>query len=105
MFGKNGEDVCCSPVNNGFFALCRALGSTKNIISGHDHVNNASILYEGIRLTYGMKTGAGFYWDQDMNGGTKFTVSSDGSMTTENIYVDPADVGYKTASNIFDGVC
>ena len=101
-FGKNGEDVCCSPVNNGFFALCQSLGSTKNIVSGHDHVNNASILYEGIRLTYGMKTGAGCYWDKNMNGGTKFTVSSDGSMATEHIYVDPADVGYQTSVSISD---
>ncbi|MGN1418177.1 MAG: metallophosphoesterase, partial [Acutalibacteraceae bacterium] len=74
-FGKNGEDVCCSPVNNGFFELCRSLGSTKNMICGHDHVNNSSILYKGIRLTYGTKTGAGCYWDSGMNGGTKLTVA------------------------------
>lgn len=101
-FGKNGENVCCSPVNNGFFALCQSMDSTKNIISGHDHVNNASILYEGIRLTYGTKTGAGCYWDSGMNGGTKLTVSSDGSMATEHIYVDPADVGYSSSVSVGD---
>ncbi|MGN1442256.1 MAG: hypothetical protein ACI4XE_00300, partial [Acutalibacteraceae bacterium] len=68
-------------------------------------VNNSSILYQGIRLTYGMKTGAGCYWDENMNGGTKFTVSSDGSMLTEHVYVDPAEVGYKTSTGIFGDVC
>ncbi|MGN0468403.1 MAG: metallophosphoesterase [Acutalibacteraceae bacterium] len=101
-FGKNGEDVCCSPVNNGFFELCRSLGSTKNMICGHDHVNNSSILYKGIRLTYGMKTGSGCYWDNGMNGGTKLTVASDGSMLTEHIYVDPAEVGYSSQISIGD---
>lgn len=101
-FGKNGENVCCSPVNNGFFALCQSLGSTKNIISGHDHVNNSSILYKGIRLTYGMKTGAGCYWDAGMNGGTKLAVASDGSTITEHIYIDPADVGYSSSISIGD---
>ena len=104
-FGKNEENVCCSPVNNGFFTLCQTLGSTKNIVSGHDHVNNASILYEGIRLTYATKAGAACYWDSNMNGGTKFTVSSDGSMATEHIYVDPAEVGYKISSGIFGDAC
>ena len=104
-FGKNEESVCCSPVNNGFFTLCQTLGSTKNIVSGHDHVNNASILYEGIRLTYATKMGAACYWDSNMNGGTKFTVSSDGSMATEHIYVDPAEVGYKISSGIFGDAC
>lgn len=88
-FGVNHEAICCPTANNGFFSLCRELGSTKNIVCAHDHVNCASILYDGIRLTYALKTGPGGYWEEEMNGGTKLTVKSDGSITTEHIYVDP----------------
>ncbi len=93
-FGVNHEAVCCPNTNNGFFQTCLDLGSTKNIVSGHDHVNSSSILYKGIRLTYGLKTGAGCYWEKEMNGGTTLTVNSLGMVTTEHIYVDPASVGY-----------
>lgn len=47
-----------APVDSGFFAKAKELGSTTHIFCGHDHENNASILYEGIRFTYGLKTGA-----------------------------------------------
>ncbi len=87
-FGENREPVCCPPLNNGFFSLCKELGSTKNIVCAHDHVNDSSIIYDGIRLTYALKCGPGGYWEEDMNGGTKFTVASDGSITTEHIFVD-----------------
>lgn len=87
-FGENHEATCCAPENNGFFALCKEMGSTKNIVCGHDHINSASILYDGIRLTYALKCGAGGYWENNMNGGTTLTVSSDGSVRTEHIYVE-----------------
>lgn len=47
-----------APVDSGFFDKAKELGSTTHIFCGHDHENNASILYEGIRFTYGLKTGA-----------------------------------------------
>lgn len=88
-FGKNGERVCSAPVNSGFFQVLKSMGSTFDVIAGHDHVNNSSTVYEGIRLTYGMKTGDRCYWQEDgkMNGGTKLTVNSGGVMTTEHIYI------------------
>lgn len=92
-FGINHEGVCCAPQNNGFFALCKELGSTKNMVCGHDHVNSSSLLYDGIRLTYGVKCGSGCYWEEAMNGGTTVTVSSNGVATVEHILVDPASLG------------
>ena len=62
FFGVKTEGSCPSPVNNGFFELCKSLGSTKNILVGHDHVNDFSVMYEGIRLSYSLKTGFGSYW-------------------------------------------
>ena len=91
-FGLNGENVCSAKTNNGFFDVCKELGSTKDMVVGHDHVNCSSILYKGIRLSYGLKTGSGCYWREDMNGGSTLTISSDGSAKFEHHYVDPATV-------------
>ncbi len=88
-FGYNGEGECCANNNNGFFTICKELGSTKEIVVGHDHKNCSSIVYDGIRLTYGLKTGAGSYHVPEMNGGTTITVSSDGTTVSQHHYVTP----------------
>lgn len=86
-FGEKRETVCCPSVNSGMFAAIQELGSTKNVVVGHDHINNYSVLYNGVRLTYGMKTGDRCYADSDMNGGTVLTVTDSG-VHTEHKYVN-----------------
>ena len=88
-FGVNHEAVCCARGNNGFFDLCKQLGSTKNIIVGHDHVNSSSMVVDGIRLSYGLKCGSGCYWEPEMNGASTLTISSDGTGTFDHIYLNP----------------
>lgn len=85
-FGEKREQVCCPKINTGFFDVMKELGSTKNVVVGHDHVNNYSVLYDGIRLTYGLKTGDRCYADSDLNGGTVLTVSDSG-VQVEHKYV------------------
>lgn len=85
-FGEKREEVCCPSVNSGFFQVIKDLGSTKNVIVGHDHVNSYSVLYEGVRLTYGLKTGNRCYADDDLNGGTLLTITDNG-VKTEHKYV------------------
>ncbi|MEG2541200.1 MAG: metallophosphoesterase [Clostridia bacterium] len=87
-FGENREKCCPAPINSGFFERIKAVGSTKNIIIGHDHVNNSSVLYQGVRLTYGMKTGDRCYADDDMNGGTVITMNSQGALSIAHHYVN-----------------
>lgn len=87
--GYNREGVYCSPVNNGFFNVCLALGSTKNIICGHEHVNNFQAYYEGIRLNYALKSGYGSYWDSDLNGATIVTIDSLGDALVTHEYYAP----------------
>lgn len=86
-FGEKREQVCCPKVNTGLFAVMQELGSTKNVVVGHDHINTYSVLYEGIRLTYGLKTGDRCYRDEDLNGGTLLTISQDG-VQTEHISIE-----------------
>lgn len=88
-FGLNRENVCSPYYNSGFFAMMKALDSTKDVVCGHDHVNNSSIEYEGIRLTYGLKTGDGCYWDASgaVSGGTIITINGEGKTVTEHKYL------------------
>ena len=74
--GEKNETICCSNTSNGFFDLIKTLGSTKNIVCGHDHMNSFSIFYEGVRLTYAIKSSHGSYYDNSLIGGTVLSISS-----------------------------
>jgi hypothetical protein len=73
-FGEINEAVCDAPVNTGLFDTAKELGSTTHIFVGHDHVNCLSVEYEGIRLTYGLKTGPTSYYNKDLQGATLITI-------------------------------
>lgn len=96
--GSVREYPCPAPVNNGFFDLCKELGSTKTMVFGHDHVNDCVIEFEGITLAYGVKSGFGSYWGFDKIGGTTLTIGSDGTTVVEQHYYDLQENGF----NIYD---
>ncbi len=78
-FGTLCEGVCSPEGNNGFFDLALRLGSTKNMLAGHDHTNDLSLLYNGIRLSYTLKSGKGSYWNEDKLGVSLYSINSDGN--------------------------
>ncbi len=84
-YGVNHEIPCPGAVNNHFMDDVVELGSTKNILFGHEHVNNSSILYEGVRLTYTMKLGTGCYFEDGLQGGTILKIDSDGIGTAQHV--------------------
>lgn len=86
-FGEDREEVCSPPVNSGLFDKVLELGNTTHIFVGHDHVNDLSADYKGVRLTYGLKTGPACYADADMQGATLITIK-DGTneVAVEHIY-------------------
>ena len=45
--------ISCSSRQSRLFAAAVTLGSTRGIFCGHDHYNNLSLTYRGIRLTFG----------------------------------------------------
>ncbi len=92
--GRKCEESCPSAVNNGFFSLCKELGSTKEIVMGHDHKNDFSVLYDGIRLTYGVKSGFGSYWQFDMIGGLTINIDSFGNSVSQRHYYDLEENGF-----------
>ena len=77
-----------SPVNSGFVDVARENGTT-HFFCGHDHENNASIIYEGITYTYGLKTGPSpKYWnDAKIYGGTVITLDKSGAVFIDNIII------------------
>ena len=97
LYGKVGETgsmVYCSKTNSGLFETARELGSTQGFFCGHDHLNNFSIDYKGIRLTYGYSVDylayPGIMKYGSQRGCTMITISQDGSFDPvhENYYQD-----------------
>jgi len=87
-FGVNREGISSPNFDDGVFSVFKEYGHTKHVIAGHEHINNFSILHEGIRLTYATKLGSGCYWNSDLNGGTVLTVTNHGVCTLRHEYVD-----------------
>ncbi len=81
--GEGDEIISCSEEKSLLFDAVLRLGSTQGIFCGHDHLNNWSIDYKGVRLTYGMSIDylayIGIYKQYEQRGGTVITVSPDGS--------------------------
>lgn len=74
-FGENKEKICFFE-NPDFWNLIKNEGNTKAVFVGHNHINNSSIEYEGIRLTFGTKVGTFDYYQQQ--GANKITINDDG---------------------------
>lgn len=93
FFGANDEKminkVCCSEYPSKMFNVAKELGSTTGFFCGHDHYNNISLEYKGIRLTYGMSIDylamPGIARDTKQRGGTLITVHDDGTSDIEQV--------------------
>ena len=58
------------------------------VFAGHQHQNYYSVVYEGIRLTHGLKTGHMAYHNDEMLGGTLITLEQGGdTFCVEHIFV------------------
>ena len=87
-FGVYHEPISAYPEDEGAFDLICKLGSTKNIICGHNHVNNWVVKYGGVRFIFGTKTGIGSYFEPQINGGTAIVVNQSGVCDVRHEYVD-----------------
>lgn len=81
--GVSYEEVCCEsdsegvPVQRGFFDIIKESGA-EYVFCAHDHVNDFSIEYHGVRLTYLMKLGRSSGCRPLLDGGSVITVGDDG---------------------------
>lgn len=93
FFGSNDEEmidnVCCSDYPSRIFGKMTELGSTKALFCGHDHYNNMSLEYRGIRLTYGMSIDylvmPGIDKSNKQRGGTLITIYEDSTFDIRQI--------------------
>lgn len=63
------------------------MGSTKNIVCGHEHLNCFSIDYLGITLSYAMKTEYGCYWEDETTEVASLTVDGAGKAKIDLHYI------------------
>jgi len=93
FFGSNEEEmidkVCCSDYPSKLFDMMKDLESTKAVFCGHDHYNNISLEYQGIRLTYGMSIDylamPGIEKSDKQRGGTLITIKADSTYSIEQV--------------------
>ncbi len=97
VFGTAGESkkvVYCGVGDDDLFEKVQELGSTQAIFCGHDHYNNFSVEYKGVRLTYGRSVDylayPGIYKQGSQRGCTVIGVNPDGTMdiAEESYYQD-----------------
>lgn len=86
-FGLAREAIHCSPYPSAMFDKVVKLGSTKGIFCGHDHFNDFSITYKGIRLTYGkcVNYQANSGDSEDKRGGTLIEIHENGTFNVTTI--------------------
>lgn len=87
-YGVFHEPISAYPEDEGAFDLLLKLGTTKNVICGHNHVNNWVVKYKGVRFIFGTKTGIGSYYEPDINGGTVLCIDENGVKSVNHEYVD-----------------
>lgn len=91
--GELNEKICCArdgdgvPVDDGFFDAAKKAGNVTHLICGHEHMNDFSVIYDGIRLTYTLKVGKASGYQPGFNGGTVIKVSADGIKSIENVFI------------------
>ena len=57
IYGRAFESVGNSQFNSGMFSLIKELDSTQAVFSGHDHVNDFCVIYDGVYLVYNQNGG------------------------------------------------
>ena len=86
--GVQYEGIGSFPEDDGMLEAFKKMGIIKHLVAGHEHVNNFMINYEGIKMIYALKIGAGCYWNPILNGGTVLTVNENGVCKAHHEYVN-----------------
>lgn len=80
-YGSRDEKISCSNFQSKLFEKVLELGSTKGIFCGHDHLNDFSVEYKGVRFTYGQGIDCILYAKNlsEHKGATVLKIFKDGS--------------------------
>ena len=98
VMGEGGKIVYCGLGEDEMFETMLRLDSTKAMFNGHDHLNNATLQYEGIQFSYGYSIDYFAYSGIDtlgsQRGCTMITCKPDTTFTIDkyNFYDDRYDI-------------
>jgi Predicted phosphohydrolases len=82
--GTNNEKVCVGYKRTDAFSRMKNIGVVGHFF-GHDHINYSDILYNGVTLTYGLKSTPEIYNDDDLIGYKEITLNSAQTWGLSNI--------------------
>lgn len=85
-FGEKGEKFKGAHTVSGLWNVLKQ-NNFDGVFVGHSHKNSVSILYDGIRLTFGLKTGKFDRYLDNSLGGTQIQVNDDG-FTVNHLYYE-----------------
>ncbi|MBQ7654479.1 MAG: metallophosphoesterase, partial [Clostridia bacterium] len=84
-YGEIHETIACERgypnaevIQRGFFDVISESKTTKYVFCGHDHLNNFSVMFNGVRLTYNTKCGTNSGGRFNFNGGTVISINDKG---------------------------
>lgn len=82
-YGSRDEEISCSKIDSPLFEKILELDSTKAIYCGHDHLNDFSVKYKGVRFTYGQSIDCLLYAKNlsEHKGATFIKINNDGSFS------------------------
>lgn len=82
-YGSKNEGISTSKVDSLLFEKILELGSTKAVYCGHDHLNDFSVEYKGVRFTYGQSIDCLLYTKNlsEHKGATLIRINNDGSFS------------------------
>lgn len=91
--GAGVNEVVAAPrYNSGLFKAFKANG-TISVHCSHDHINNFEVLYDGIKLCYGVKATDRIYSNETIMGATMVSIANDyQTVTTKSILHTYAEV-------------
>lgn len=98
--GRKGESVCCPSCNSGLFDALREHGIDA-IYSGHDHNNDFTAVWQGVRLSYGLKSGYGSYGPSGQRGARVIVFRIDEPAMRSDTYIRLEDGTAYTQSAAF----
>lgn len=85
--GEGKENIFPQAVDTGFYKAMVDSGVSDGVFVGHDHVNNFTVMMDGIILGYGQNSGFNGY-GRVRRGGRVIHVNADGEYSTNVIYED-----------------
>lgn len=82
-YGSKDEKISPSKVDSRLFEKVLELGCTKGMFCGHDHLNDFSVEYRGVRFTYGQAIDCLLYAKNlsEHKGATLLKIDSDGNFS------------------------